>query len=251
MKALFKKEAKENFVKFIIESTLLIGIAFSLIPYGYRLTMNLNPEVFKEIIRMGKIGGELSSMLPKLKDLNFFIYSQWFGKNLFEMALLFAVVNSAGIIAGETERKTGIFLFSRPVSRNKILFVKLFVILSYTLIPIVISTYVLLLLARNIPQQVNVAMINKLLLQSVIATSVAVLITAIISVIISDRVKVGLSAIGIIIGTILIGSVSKTMNWISFTSLYLGKFSIYTPVGIILCVAFTLIAFALLARKEF
>lgn len=246
MKVLIKKELKENLLKFIMESILLIGTAVSLVPYGYRLTTQLNIN----FINLGKLGNQIAAMLPKLKDLNYFIYSQWFGKNLFEIALLFAVINAAGIIAGETERKSSIFLFSRPLSRNKILLSKLIVVLFYTLIPIVVSTYIILPLSRSIPQQVNIAVFNKLLLESLVATTVAVLITTTFSIIIDDRVKTGLAAFGIIIGTILIGTI-KPIKYISFANLYVGKFGIYFPIGLALCIIFAVLSFVLLNRKEF
>jgi ABC-2 type transport system permease protein len=246
MKALFEKELKENLLKFIIESILLIGIAISLIPYGYRLMENINPE----ILNIGGIGTSLSAILPKLKNLDFFVYSQWFGKNLFEMAILFAVINSAGIIAGETERKTAIFLFSRPISRNRTLSVKLAVTLFYTLLPIIISTYILLPLSKSIPQQINTSLLNKLLIQSLVATSVIVFLTSVLSIVIDDRVKVGLASLGIVIGSIILGYI-KGMGWFSIISLYMGKFNTFVTVGLVLCAALALTAFKLLSQKEF
>ena len=245
MKALLKKEFKENFVKFVIETVLLVGITFSLFPYGYRLTQRINPNLLNSI----KIMGNASNFFAKLKDINFFIYSQWFGKNLFEMALLFAVVNAVGIIAGETERKTAVFLFSRPVSRAKIFSAKLIAVILYTLLPIVLSTYLIIPLSHNIPQKINLVLMNKLLFQSLVATTAAISLTIVFSVLINDRVKAGIASFAVIIASIALGSV-KTFHRINFINFYIGKFSVYVTSGIVLSAILIFTALFLLLKKE-
>ncbi len=245
MKALLKKEFKENFVKFVVETVLLVGVAISLFPFGYRLTQQINPNLFNSI----KVIGNAENFFAKLKDINFFVYSQWFGKNLFEMALLFAVVNAVGIIAGETERKTAVFLFSRPISRVRIFLAKFIVVIFYTLLPVVLSTYLIIPLSHSIPQKINLILMNKLLFQSLVATSVAISLTIVFSVLINDRVKAGIASLAVIIASIALGSV-KAFRYVNFANLYIGKFSVYVAAGLFLCASLIFTALFLLLKKE-
>ncbi len=248
MDALLKKELKENFLKFVVEFAILVAVAVFLVPYGFRMMKNLAPLLSN--LPGGGLNGEAKALLPKLNDLNFFVVSQWFGKNLFEFAIFFGVINSIGAVAGETERKTAIFLFSRPVSRARVLFVKYAVILLGTLIPILISTYTIPLLARSIPQKINMAVFNRLAVQSLLATAAVVSVSFLFSVVINDRVKGGLIALIALIATVLIGKVSA-LKWVSVMYLYLGKFLPAISLSIVYSLIFVLLSLVLLLRKEF
>ncbi len=248
MDALLKKELKENFLKFVVEFAILVVVAIFLVPYGFRMMKNLAPLLSN--LPGGGLNGEAKALLPKLNDLNFFVLSQWFGKNLFEFAIFFGVINSIGAFAGETERKTAIFLFSRPISRTRVLFIKYAVILTGTLIPILLSTYTLPLLARSIPQKINMAVFNRFTVQSLFATAAVVSVSFLFSVVINDRVKGGLVALTALIATILIGKVSA-LKWVSVMYLYLGKFLPVVSLSIVYSLVFILLSLVLLLRKEF
>jgi len=248
MDALLKKELKENLLKFIVELVILVVLAIFLVPYGFRMTKNLAP-LLKNLPHSALYGGA-AALVPKLSDLNFYIFSQWFGKNLFEFAIFFGVVNSIGIIAGETERKTSIFLFSRPISRIRILFVKYAVVLVGTLVPILVSTYTVPLLARSIPQKLNMTVFNRLAVQSLFATAAVISVSVLLSVLINDRVKGGLIAIALVIATIFIGKVPQ-LKWVSVMYLYLGKLLPAIFISLVYSVLFVLLALLLLLRKEF
>ena len=248
MKALIKKEIKENLLKFIVELAVLILIAVSLVPYGFRMMKNLAPLLGN--LPHSWVYGGAKTILPKLSDLNFYIVSQWFGKNLFEFAIFFGVINSVGAIAGETERKTAIFLFSRPILRTRVLFVKYTVILSGTLIPILLSTYTLPFLARSIPQKINMAVFNRFAIQSLFATLAVISLSFLFSVVINDRVKGGLVAFTALIATIFIGKV-PALKWLSVMHLYIGKFLPAVSLSLVYSVIFITLSLIFLLRKEF
>ena len=248
MKTLIKKEIKENLLKFIVELAILVLIAVSLVPYGFRMMKNLAPLLGN--LPHSWLYGGANAILPKLGNLNFYIVSQWFGKNLFEFAIFFGVINSIGAVAGETERKTAIFLFSRPISRTRILFVKYTVILSATLIPVLLSTYTLPFLARPISQKINMAVFNRFTVQALFATSAVISVSFLFSVLINDRVKSGLAAIVVLIATIFIGKI-PALKWGSVLYLYIGKFLPAVSLSLVYSAIFIFLSLVFLLRKEF
>lgn len=255
---LIKKELRENFMKFVVMFAVIFGTALSLVPYGYNMTSQIPKELLNNPAVPKSLMSQLGSMLPKLKDINFFIYSQWFGKNLWELALFFAIIVSIGAIAGETERKSSIYLFSRPVTRKSILLSKIIVIFIYLIIAITISTYILPILAKKIPQSVNIHLINIGLLYALIGTLATAAISIIFSTLINDRIKAAFAAFAVVIGTIPISYI-KGMRWISIINFYVSEKAfklnrVYAPPiiwGIVIIIACIMFSYYILRKKEF
>ncbi len=243
MRALFKKELKENFLKSLVETILLSGIAVTLIPFGYKLLGTME-------IQIPGIAQRYGGLLEKLKDLNFFVTTQWFGKNLLELAILFAVINGIGIISGEYERKSSIFLFSRPVSRKAILCTKLSVAVFYTLIPIAISTFVILLLAETIPQNLNFVIFFKLLVEALFATALTTVISGTVSIVVNDRVKGGLVLIAGIIGLVTLSKL-QALHFLNYSLLFMGNFVRSVTISCIGIVLLLILSIRLINLKEF
>jgi ABC-2 type transport system permease protein len=248
MKALFKKELKENMLKFIIETILLVGLAISLVPYGFRMIKSLAPLL--NGLSLSGLGKEIYGILPKLSNLNFYIVSQWFGKNLLEFAILFAVINSVGVIAGEAERKTAIFLFTRPVSRARILFAKFVVAILITLVPIVLATYLLPPLSLSIPQKLDMALLNRFTVEALFATAAIVSLTVFFSVLVNDRVKCGIIVFAVLISTFFISRI-PFLRWTSLVQLYMGQFALSLIISSSAIIVFLILSVVFLERKEF
>ena len=255
---LIKKELKENFIKFIVMFAVLSGTALSLIPYGYNMLSQLPNELLNNpAVPKGLISRSIA-MLPKLKNINFFIYSQWFGKNLWELALFFAIIMPIGAIAGETERKSSVYLFSRPVTRNSILLSKVIVIFTLLVISVAMPTYFLPILAKKIPLSVNMHLLNIGLLYAVIGTLATAAISILFSTLINDRVRAALTAFAVVIGTIPVSYI-RGMGWISITNLYISVKAfklckVYMPPiiwGIVIIVACITYSYYILRKKEF
>ncbi|MCD6427594.1 MAG: ABC transporter permease subunit [Caldisericaceae bacterium] len=243
MKAILKKEFRENIMKFIVETALLSGISATLIPLGFKLLVDIEKE-------NPLISSRYGPLLAQLRDLNVFVRSQWFGKNLLELAILFAVINGIGIVAGEYERKTAIFLFSRPVSRKSVFFGKIVVAILYTLIPIIISTFFILPSVKTVPQSLDMPIFFKLLIQALFASTLTVVIAGIASIIVNDRVKGGLIILSCIVGDIILASVLK-WNFINYSLLFTGDFVktlLISSVGTVLALG---LSFHLIEKKEF
>ncbi|MCD6107832.1 MAG: ABC transporter permease subunit [Caldisericaceae bacterium] len=255
---LIKKELKENLTKFIIMFLVMLGTAFFLIPYGYNMVSQIPGELFNNPAVPGWLRNQLNAMLPNLKYIDFFIFSQWFGKNLLQFAIFFSIIMSIGTIAGETERKSSIFLFSRPVKRKTILLSKVIVVFSFLIISIVIPTYLLPVLSNSIPLNINMHLLNIGLLYAVIGTLATAAISIFFSTLINDRLKATFAAFAVIIITIPMASI-KGMHWINIVNLYVStKFfqtgMIYFPpliCGIGIIIFFLAASYYILKKKEF
>ncbi len=243
MKAVLKKEIKENFLKFVMETIILCAISASLVPIGYKILIEQESNI---PILAQKYG----ALLMKLKDFNFFIRSQWFGKNLLELAILFAVINGIGIIAGEYERKTSVFLFSKPVSRSRILTAKVVAAALYTVFPIIIATYFILPFSSGISQKLNFAAFNKLLLESIFASLFTLGIAVLFSVIVKDRIKGGLVIIGGIIAAVLLSGI-KALHFLDYTYLFTGNFSVAVTISITGFAVFLFVSTYIFNRLDF
>ena len=258
MWTLIKKECKENLTKFIIMFIVMAGTAFLLIPYGYNMTLKISPELLDNPAVPGWVINQLTAMLPNLKYIDFFIFSQWFGKNLWQFAIFFGIIMSIGAIAGETERKSSIFLFSRPVARKTILLSKVIVVFSFLTISIVIPTYLLPILSNSIPLNVNMRLLNIGLLYAVIGTLATAAISILFSTLINDRLKATFAAFAAIIITIPMASI-KGMHWISIVNLYISQKVFQTgeiyfsPLicGIGIIIFFLAASYYILKKKEF
>ncbi len=243
MKAILKKEFRENVMKFVVETVLLSGISATLIPLGFKLLVDMEKQ-------NPLIASKYGPLLAKLRNLDFFLRSQWFGKNLLEFAILFAVINGIGIIAGEYERRTAVFLFSRPVSRKSIFSGKIIVAIFYTLVSIIISTLFILPFVKTIPQSVNMTMFFKLLVQAMCASALTVAIAGFVSIIVNDRVKGGLILLACIAGDVVIASLLK-WRFLDYSALFTGNFAkavLVSSVGTLLMLG---LSYYLIEKKEF
>ncbi|MCD6427555.1 MAG: ABC transporter permease subunit [Caldisericaceae bacterium] len=196
------------------------------------------------------INSRYGPLLAQLKDLNIFVRSQWFGKNLLELAILFAVINGIGIIAGEYERKTAIFLFSKPVSRKSIFSGKITVAIVYTLIPVMISTFLILPFVKTVPQNLDTPMFFKLLIQALLASALTVAIAGLVSIMVNDRVKGGLILLSCIVGDIVLANLLK-WNFIDYSLLFTGDFSEAVLISLLGILIILGLSYYLIEKKEF
>lgn len=141
-KGIWKKELRGGRWKFLAGLPILMITAIS-IPLVYELTVNLmNNAPVPEFAK-----GQASL----LKDFRFYIWSQWFGKNLIQMGAVLAVIFGAGIVSSEVTRKTIHFLLAKPVRRGEIFTIKFIANLGSIALVTIVSTLFLYitLLAKN------------------------------------------------------------------------------------------------------
>lgn len=114
-RGIWQKELKAGTWKFAVGILLLLFTAISIpLIYEYTIKLMSNTPV-PEFAR-----GQLAS----LKDFRYFVWSQWFGKNLTQMGAMVAIIFGAGIVSSEVTRRTIHFLLAKPIRREEIFTVK-------------------------------------------------------------------------------------------------------------------------------
>lgn len=107
---LFKKEWRENAWKHLLFFAVLALLGASLpLLFGW---------LGKLPIEFGGALGEL--MRRQLDDFTFYMWANWYGKNLFQVLVIYGVVVGMAQVAGEVGRNTAGFLFSKPLGREAI-----------------------------------------------------------------------------------------------------------------------------------
>ena len=189
--AVWRKEFRENHWKLVTYAILLLADAVVTV-FTY--------EVLK------KLAGGLSAPGWAQQQFGFifgsfdnYVWSNWFGKNLYQMSTLFLVLLGMGTIAAETSRGTAGFLLTKPIRRRAVLFSKwLASAVGFAVIAIVTTLllYPLAVLSRH-----TLGM-GRLLasLPLTLSTGLVILsLAALASVIFDDQVKAGGAAAVVLI----------------------------------------------------
>lgn len=64
-------------------------------------------------------------MIGRLADYQALVHSNWFGQNVLQMGTIFAAILGCSAIAGETSKRTIEFLLTKPISRFRVLAIKM------------------------------------------------------------------------------------------------------------------------------
>ncbi|PNR94575.1 ABC transporter permease subunit [Petrotoga sp. 9PWA.NaAc.5.4] len=115
-----KKEFLDIRLKVIIIFALMIGIFFTFAPFQ-DFTVSMFSE---ELPSVEKYLGD--NFVENLKDWNFYITSQWFGKNFGQFVPIISIILAFSLFSREYERATIEFLVAR-LPRRKIFINKLLV----------------------------------------------------------------------------------------------------------------------------
>lgn len=144
VRALIYKEVREGRWKYVIAALVLI-ILGAATPFMFDLVMDL----VRQIQLDESTPLELRQLLsPDLLDLPTYLWSSWHAKTLYQMMVLFALVFGASTIAGEFDRGSAQFLFSRAVPRHTVVLVKTGVDLAALAVTALVGTAALDLAAR-------------------------------------------------------------------------------------------------------
>ena len=254
MKALMWKELRENRLKIIIGCVLLtlIGLAVSI---AYRFLEGGIPG-------MGQIPPEYADLIKKLmpgfSNVNAYLYSQWFSKNLQQVGAILAVILLSSAVAGERELHTAIFLFSRPVSRGMILASKVIVLFAGLVLAVLVSTGGAVVGAVIVGKVPQAAFVLTATLHSVIALLDFASLATLLSVLVPDRMKAMLFTGGIIIVLSVAGQF-KPLHWLNPLALFGNSTLVGRPVpqlvpiavGVALSACMLWISYRVLQRQEF
>lgn len=133
-KGLWNKEIYAGKFK-VLASIPILVITALMITLGYDFTIRM-----MEAAPMPDFARE---QLELMKDFRFYVWSQWFGKNLYQMGSFIAILFGFNIISSEVSRRTMHFLLAKPIRRQDVFKIKYIVNYASLVLVVVISTAVL------------------------------------------------------------------------------------------------------------
>lgn len=135
-KGLWLKEF--NAAKFKIAAGMVLPIALAVsIPFMYEFVMGMMQSV--------PVPDFAREQVDRFNDFSYYVWFNWFGKNLFQIVSILALIFGAGLISAEVSHKTVHFLLTKPISRKQVFAVKYLTSLASLASVVIISTIVLYL----------------------------------------------------------------------------------------------------------
>ncbi len=240
-----KKEFLEMRVRFI--STLIVMILLFFLVMALK---NWGIEILrKNQAELSKFAGK--GLLEKLKDWNFYIYSQWYGKNLGQFIPIIGIIFAFPLFSREIENGTIEYLLTRS-NRPKVFTEKITV--SLLLLSFSIVVLCLLPLVYTIVPSIsfNARYVPTLTLHAVIGSIIWYSIAVFFSVIYSDQVKPLISSLAVLAITTVAGMVKhlrffNTYGYIMNAKSLIFEDVLYSSVSVALIYA----SFLVFKRREF
>ncbi|ABQ46193.1 MAG: Uncharacterized protein XD64_0274 [Thermotoga sp. 47_83] len=231
------KELKDMKVRFLVMFFLLLGTFVLLVvmkDYTPALTEMLKniPEGFLEKF------GVTEEFIKKLSEWNFYIITQWYGKNLGQFVPILAIIIAFPIFAREIENETIELLLVR-LSRKKLFIVKFFAPLVFTFVALFVLALVPVPVSWFIGEKLDTGLVFRYLLVEMITIYLWFSITVFFSVISSDQVQPLIASIATLAGTTVLGGFVKTLSTLNTYSyvlkgdLTLWPSLIYTLTGVV------------------
>lgn len=199
---MFRKEWRENAWKHVLALVLLSGMGISL-PFLFDW-MSMIPIQF---------GGALGEAYQRqMSDFNLYMWANWYGKNLYQILIVYAVIVGMAQIAGEVGRNTAGFLFSKPLSRELIYRSK-FISGAVTMITVMIIATILTYLAAMLAGRELPALFLSGLMVNAAGLLVIYSLALMFSVILDDQLKAGAA-------TFFVALIISVPGWIPGYGMY-------------------------------
>ncbi len=206
---MLKKEFYDMKLRTFVILAIGVGLFFVLAPF-----QDFTVEMLKQYTQIENMPKFIEKFLPKqlienLTDWNFYIYSQWFGKNLGQIVPIVAIIMAFPLFARETENGTIEFLLARK-SRKKIFFSKsalgiivvVFLMIIFSILPAIYSPLA--------GERLNYKLLVGFSIHTVVGAVFWYLVTVFFSVISNDQVKPILISVGLLAITTAIGMIRLT-----------------------------------------
>ncbi len=213
--SLFMKELRESRWK-IVTGLIIFIITAASIPITFMYV--------KELV-------ELFPQIPGLEGFNRFLenysiysWSQWNGKNLYQIGTILAIIMGMNLIAGEKVSKTLEFLLAKPISRASLYFTKFAAGVINLGIIVLVSTTLLYIVSLIMGYQI---LLGTLFVSTIITLMGLIFIftlTLLISTILDEPVKVGLLSAFILFLLAIPGWFQKTYFLSVFHHMKAGEY---------------------------
>ena len=162
-----------------------------------------------------------------LKNWNFYIYSQWFGKNFGQLVPIIAIVFAFPLFSREYENGTMEFLLTRK-SRNRVFLEKLFTSLLVLIVEIAFLSILPALYSLTFSKPLNYNLTWKFLIQSEVGAILWFSVAFIASTFYDDQVKPVILSLGTLGITTAAGFIKplrflNTYTYILGTNIFKGN----------------------------
>ncbi|MCD6552339.1 ABC transporter permease subunit [Thermotoga sp.] len=245
------KEFRDMRVRFFVMFFILLG-TFILLVVMKDYTQSLSELVKSAPKNVLEKFGVTDEFMKKLSDWNFYIITQWYGKNLGQFVPIFAIIMAFPVFAREIENETMELLLVR-VTRRKLFTVKFFIPLVFTFLALFVLAVLPLPVSWIIGKSLDTNQVLRYLLVETIGLFMWFSITIFLSVLFSDQVKPLIVSIALLAGTTILGGFIKPLSILN-TYLYIlrGEMTVwpslsYTLIGVV----FAYLSCKILEVKDF
>ncbi|HBF10960.1 ABC transporter permease subunit [Thermotoga neapolitana] len=248
---MFNKEFRDMRVRFLVMFFILLG-TFVLLVVVKDYTQNLSEIIRSAPKNILEKFGVTDEFMKKLSRWDFYIITQWYGKNLGQFVPILAIIMAFPVFAREIENETMELLLVR-VKRRRLFMVKFFIPLVFTLLALVVLAVLPLPVSWIIGESLDASSVFRYLLVETIGIFLWFSITIFFSLLFSDQVKPLIVSIALLAGTTALGSFIKLLSILN-TYLYILKGDLvlwpslaYTLAGVV----FTYLSYKVLETKDF
>ena len=245
------KEFRDMRVRFFVMFFILFG-TFILLVVMKDYTQSLSELVKSAPKNVLEKFGVTDEFMKKLSDWNFYIITQWYGKNLGQFVPIVAIIMAFPVFAREIENETMELLLVR-VTRRKLFTVKFFIPLVFTFLALFVLAVLPLPVSWIIGKSLDTNQVLRYLLVETIGLFMWFSITIFLSVLFSDQVKPLIVSIALLAGTTILGGFIKPLSILN-TYLYIlrGEMTVwpslsYTLIGVV----FAYLSCKILEVKDF
>lgn len=248
-----RKEFYDMRVRFFGTLLLVILLFFLIAPFQ-KFTVSIlgehsNDPILQKFLPNG--------FLQKLSEWNFYINTQWFGKNLGQIVPIIGIIIGFPLFAREIENETIQYLLVR-LSRRRVFLNKFLTGLITTVILIFLSSMLPIIFSFVTNKDYNAIVALKLTVHSIVAGILWYSIAVFYSIISDDQVKPLLTSLGTLAVTTVAGLL-KPLKFLNTFTYSLGTHVFqrntidlkYTLSVIIIIVLLTLLAQYIFIHREF
>ncbi|PLV56876.1 ABC transporter permease [Thermotoga sp. SG1] len=248
---MFNKEFRDMRVRFFVMFFILLG-TFILLVVMKDYTQNLSEIIRSAPKNILEKFGVTDEFMEKLSRWDFYIITQWYGKNLGQFVPILAIIMAFPVFAREIENETMELLLVR-VKRKRLFMVKFFVPLVFTLLSLVVLAVLPLPVSWIVGESLDASSVFRYLLVETVGIFLWFSITIFFSVLFSDQVKPLIVSIALLAGTTALGSFIKPLSILN-TYLYILRGELtpwpslaYTLTGVV----FVYLSYKVLETKDF
>ncbi|WP_448521776.1 ABC transporter permease subunit [Pseudothermotoga sp.] len=251
------KELADMKLRSLVILLLGLGLFFFVAPL-HKLTI----EMLNEYVQLENVPRFLERFIPKnfierLSDWSFYIYTQWFGKNLGQFVPILAMIMAFPLFARETENGTMEFLLARS-SRKNVFWSKACVAVVVLLVQMLVFSLLPGIYSWLASKELKYEYLGAYTIHTLVGALFWFALTMLFSVVYDDQVKPILTAVGILASTTVVGIFKplRFMNTYSYVMgskiISTGRMDVAYTVGLLFLTIIVLIAsYMIFLKKEF